>query len=122
MVRVWNPLSQLVIRRQVSRPVVVPRPLVVPADIPRKDCPSPIESALDCTGITVRKPIWEQRDGLDEPMRSYIPGQTGRAGETRSCDEKKSDGEGTEAKIRRRKSEEKRPSQFSSICRGLPES
>lgn len=114
-------MSQLVIRRQVSRPVVVPRPLVVPADIPRKDCPSPIESALDHTGITVRKPIWEQRDGLNEPMRSYIPGQTGCAGETHTCEEKESDGEGIEAKIRR-KLEEKRPSQFSSICQGLPES
>ena len=114
-------MSQLVIRRQVSRPVVVPRPLVVPADIPRKDCPSPTESALDRTGITVRKPIWEQRDGLNEPMRSYIPDQTGCAGETHTCEEE-SDGEGIVAKIRRRKSEEKRPSQFSSICQGLPES
>ena len=95
--------------------------MVVPADIPRKDRPSPIDSALDHTGITVRKPIWEQRDGLDEPMRSDIPGHTGSAGETCTCDEKESIDEGTEAKIRRRKSE-KRPSQFSSIYRGVPES
>lgn len=44
--------------------------LVLPEGIPRKECPSLIDSALDLAGMTVRESIWEQRDGLDEPVRS----------------------------------------------------